>query len=228
MWREDMDQTKPETPYVRQLPLGPMKNFVYLVGAPRGRQAFVIDPAWDAQAIHSALLADGRELVGIFLTHHHHDHINAVPELLRALDLPVYVQKAELDFATEALKPFAGAVRAVGPGDRVELAGLEVECLHTPGHTPGAQCLLCRCGLFTGDTVFVNACGRCDFDGSDPLKMHDSLFNVLGRVEGATPLFPGHDYGDVKVSSLARERKWNSYFQLRDPAAFVKHRMTPR
>ena len=102
MWREDMDQTKPETPYVRQLPLGPMKNFVYLVGAPRGRQAFVIDPAWDAQAIHSALLADGRELVGIFLTHHHHDH------------LPVYVQKAELDFATEALKPFAGAVRAVG------------------------------------------------------------------------------------------------------------------
>ena len=73
----------------------------------------------------------------------------------------------------------------------------------------------------------MNACGRCDFEGSDPVKMHDSLFNVLGRLDGATVMYPGHDYGDVKVSSLARERKWNPYMQLKDQGAFVRRRMTP-
>lgn len=204
-----------------------MKNFVYLVGAPLGAEALVIDPAWDVPAILAAADADGRTLSGIFLTHHHHDHINGVPELLRARDLPVYVQRAELDFA-ESLRAFAEAVHPVSPGERLTVAGLEVECLHTPGHTPGAQCLHCGGGLFSGDTLFVNACGRCDFAGSDPLAMHDSLFHVLGRLEGSTVLYPGHDYGDVKVSSLARERERNPYFQLRDPADFVKHRMAPR
>jgi glyoxylase-like metal-dependent hydrolase (beta-lactamase superfamily II) len=223
----DMEWTKPETPYVRQLPLGPMKNFVYLVGAAGRDEAFVIDPAWDVPAILSTLEADGRKLTGIFLTHHHHDHINGVPDLLKVRDVPVYVQQAEVEFA-EALKPFAGAIRSVGKGECVMVAGVDVECLHTPGHTPGAQCLHCRAGLFTGDTLFVNACGRCDFAGSDPLAMHDSLFNVLAKLHGSTKMYPGHDYGDVKVSSLERERKWNPYFQLRDPAKFVKHRMTPR
>lgn len=222
-----MNQTKPETPYVRQLPLGPKKNFVYLSGASGGTQAFVVDPAWDVSAILAAVEADGRKLSGIFLTHHHDDHINGVPGLLQRVDVPVYVQQAEVDFA-EVLRPFASAIRAVSPGERVRVAGLEVECLHTPGHTPGAQCLSCGGGLFAGDTLFVNACGRCDFKGGDPQAMHHSLFDVLGRLSGATALYPGHDYGDVKVSSLARERERNPYFQLKERDAFVKYRMTPR
>ena len=222
-----MNQTKSETPYVRQLPLGPKKNFVYLSGSPGGTEAFVVDPAWDVNAILSAAEVDGRKLSGIFLTHHHDDHINGVPELLQRADLPVYVQKAEVDFA-EVLRPFASAIRAVGPGERVNVAGLEVECLHTPGHTPGAQCLSCGGGLFAGDTLFVNACGRCDFKGGDAVEMHRSLFDVLGKLGDATALYPGHDYGDVKVSSLGRERERNPYFQLREREAFVKYRMTPR
>ena len=144
-----MDQTKPETPYVRQLPLGPMKNFIYLVGAPGVPEAFVIDPAWDVPAIVAELKAANRRLAGIFLTHHHNDHVNGVPDLLKQFDVPVYVQRAEIDFA---FKGFEGALTAVTPGQRVKIAGLEVECVHTPGHTPGAQCLHCTLGLFTGDT----------------------------------------------------------------------------
>jgi glyoxylase-like metal-dependent hydrolase (beta-lactamase superfamily II) len=219
-----MTQTKPETPYVRQLPLGPMKNFIYLVGAPEGREAFVVDPAWDVPAILSAVESDGRKLSGIFLTHHHRDHINGVPGLLEKADLPVYVQRAEVEFA-EALKPFASAIRAVTPGERVKLAGLEVECLHTPGHTPGAQCLHCGGAVFSGDTLFVNACGRCDFAGSDAKAMYRSLFDVLGKLSGETVLYAGHDYGDVKVSSMARERERNPYYQSKDEADFVKRRL---
>lgn len=222
-----MSQTKPETATVRQLPLGPMKNFVYLVGAPGGREAFVVDPAWDVPAICAALEADGRALAGIFLTHHHHDHVNGVPGLLAWRDVPVYVQRAEYEFAA-ALRPFADAVRLVEPGERVRVAGVEVECLHTPGHTPGAQCLHCGGALLSGDTLFVNACGRCDFAGSDPRQMYRSLFEVLGRLGGQTVLYPGHHYGDVPVSSLGRERAQNPYLQAADEAAFVRRRMAPR
>jgi hydroxyacylglutathione hydrolase len=227
MKREDMGQTKPETAWVRQLPLGPMKNFVYLAGAPGGTEAFVIDPAWDVPAIMSAVEGEGRRLAGIFLTHHHHDHINGVPGLLEKFDLPIYVQRAEFEFA-EPLKPFTEAIKTVSPGEKVQLAGLEIECVHTPGHTPGAQCLHCAGQLFSGDTLFVNACGRCDFNGGDASAMYRSLFEVLGRLPGETVLFPGHDYGDVKVSSLSRERARNPYFQSKDEAEFVKRRMTPR
>ena len=166
--------------------------------------------------------ADGRRLAAIVLTHHHPDHVNGVPELLQAHNLPVYVQRAELDFA-ESLQAFAGAVRAVSPGERLKLAGVELECLHTPGHTPGGQCLHCDGAVFTGDTLFVNACGRCDLEGSDPAAMHDSLVRVLGRLAGATLVYPGHDYGDVKVSTLSRERAQNPYL-LVDRAAFVRRR----
>jgi glyoxylase-like metal-dependent hydrolase (beta-lactamase superfamily II) len=220
-----MTPTKSETVYVRQLALWPMKNFVYLVGAPAGDEAFVVDPAWDVPAILSALEEDGRRLAAIVLTHHHHDHVNGVPALLQARDVPVHVQRAELDFAASVFEGWRGAVRACDPGQRVQLAGLEVSCLHTPGHTPGAQCLHCGGAVFTGDTLFVNACGRCDFAGSDPRAMHRSLFEVLGALDDATTVFAGHDYGDVKVSSLAREKANNPYYQLRAVDDFVRWRM---
>lgn len=227
MKRENMSVTKPETAWVRQLPLGPKKNFVYLVGAPGGREAFVIDPAWDVPAIVAAAAAEQRELSAIVLTHHHDDHINGVPELLNGKHIPVYVQRAELDFA-DVLKPFERVARTVEPGERVRIAGLEVECLHTPGHTPGAQCLSCGGAVFTGDTLFVNACGRCDFRGGNPEQMFHSLHHTLGALDGETKVFPGHDYGDVQVSTMARERERNPYFQHKERDAFVKYRMTPR
>lgn len=205
-----------------------MKNFVYVFGAPHGDEAVVVDPAWDVPAIFSALEEAGRRLAGVFLTHHHHDHVNGVPDVLSRADVPVFVQRAERDFATDALSPFAGALRAVNPSQRVKVAGLELTCLHTPGHTPGSQCLHCGGALFSGDTLFVNACGRCDFEGSSAAQLHDSLFNVLGALDGSTALYAGHDYGDVKVSSLGRERERNPYLRLRDVSGFVRFRMRPR
>lgn len=223
-----MGQTKSETLYVRQLPLGPMKNFVYLVGAPGGREAFVIDPAWDVPAITRAAEEDGRTISAIVLTHHHHDHLNGVPELLQVRDVPVHVQQKECAFAPSVFADFREALRPTAPGARLTLAGLEVNCLHTPGHTPGAQCLACGGAVFTGDTLFVNACGRCDFEGSDPGAMFDSFFGVLGRLAPATTLYAGHDYGDVKVSSIGRELERNPYFQRPERADFIRYRMTPR
>lgn len=213
--------------FVRQLALGPMKNFVYLVGPADGREVAVVDPAWDVPAILSAVEAEGKDLVAAFLSHHHFDHINGVAPLLAARDVPVYAQAAEVDFA-DALAPFQGALKPVGPGDVVQVGSLPVTCIHTPGHTPGSQCLHCGGALVSGDTVFVNACGRCDLSGGNPEQMFDSLHRVLGGLPGSTRLYPGHDYGDVAVSSLERERANNPYFQLTALPDFLRHRMRPR
>jgi glyoxylase-like metal-dependent hydrolase (beta-lactamase superfamily II) len=204
-----------------------MKNFVYLLGAPGGAEAAVVDPAWDAAAILAAAAEAGRTLTAIFLSHHHGDHTNAVLPLLERLDLPVHAQAEEADFA-DLRKQFAGALRPVGPGEVVEVGGARVTCIHTPGHTPGSQCLLCEGHLLSGDTVFVDACGRCDLPGGDPAQMFDSLHRVLGALDGGTVVLPGHDYGEVPVSSLERERSHNPYFQLSQPGPFVAHRMRPR
>jgi glyoxylase-like metal-dependent hydrolase (beta-lactamase superfamily II) len=222
-----MNQTKAEGLYVRQLELGPMKNFVYLVGAPESAEVVVVDPAWDVNAIRQAAQADGKRITAAFLTHHHFDHLNGVPELLRTHDVPVYVQRAEVDFA-EAVQKLGSAVRPVAPGEVLTVGAAELTCVHTPGHTPGSQCLWTRQALVSGDTVFVNACGRCDLSGGDAGQMYDSLHRVLGVLPADTALYPGHDYGDVAVSSLGRERSHNPYFQLTRLEAFVAHRNRPR
>lgn len=222
-----MNVTKAEGLYVRQLELGPMKNFVYLVGAAESDEVVVVDPAWDVPAIRAAAETDERRIAAVFLTHHHFDHLNGVPELLRLCDVPVYAQRAELDVA-EAIQKFGSAVRPVAPGEVIEVGRAALTCVHTPGHTPGSQCLLTRGSLVSGDTVFVNACGRCDLSGGDARQMYDSLHRVLGALPAETALYPGHDYGDVRVSSLGRERTHNPYFQLTQLEAFVAHRNRPR
>jgi glyoxylase-like metal-dependent hydrolase (beta-lactamase superfamily II) len=204
-----------------------MSNFVYLVGPADGPEAAVIDPAWDVDAIIAAAERDGRRLESVFLSHHHHDHMNGLGALLARLDLPVYVQRSEADFATP-LRPFSQAVRPVGPGDVVQVGSMPVTCIHTPGHTPGSQCLLCAGSLVSGDTVFVDACGRCDLPGGDAGQMFDSLHRVLGALGDETRLYPGHDYGDVESSTLGRERQQNPYFKLRAVHDFVAYRLRPR
>jgi glyoxylase-like metal-dependent hydrolase (beta-lactamase superfamily II) len=213
--------------YVRQLTLGPMKNFVYLVGAEGAKEVCVIDPAWEVPAIFDAAAADGRHIAAAVVSHHHYDHLNGLPELLERVDVPVYAQKAEVDFAEE-LQHLGSAVRPVGPGEVVKVGPLQMQLIHTPGHTPGSQCVYCGGALLSGDTVFVNACGRCDLPGGDPEQMFDSLHRVLGGLPDDTRLYPGHDYGDVPVSSLRRERQQNPYFKLGVLEQFIGHRMRPR
>jgi glyoxylase-like metal-dependent hydrolase (beta-lactamase superfamily II) len=153
---------------------------------------------------------DGKQVVAAILTHSHHDHVNGLPELLAARDLPVYLQRAELAFSDD-LGEFKGALVAVGPGDEVKVGPLAITLIHTPGHTPGSQCLHCGGAVFTGDTLFVDHCGRGDLPGGDVHQLFHSLHRVLGALPGETSVYPGHDYGAVPVSSLARERAQNPY-----------------
>lgn len=214
------------SPYVRQLKLGPMENFVYLLGPAEGDEALVIDPAWDVDAILGAAAADGRRIVAGAVSHCHGDHTNGVPGLLERLDVPIYAQREELAFSSELSRM---GVEALGPGDELEVGSLRVKALHTPGHTPGSQCFYVEGdALVSGDTVFVNACGRCDLRGGNPEQLYRTITGTLMKLPEHTRLLPGHDYGDVPVSTLGRERAHNPYFQQHDLQSFVAYRMRPR
>ncbi len=213
--------------YVRQLTYGPMKNFIHLVGADTAREVAVIDPAWDVPALLDEVARDGKQLAAVVLTHSHDDHLNGVPQLLRSHDVPIYAQRTEIAF-NDRLQDFVGALKPVAPGDRVKVGPLELTFIHTPGHTPGSQCLSCGGALFSGDTLFVDHCGRCDFPGSDVGAMFGSLHKVLGALADETTLYPGHDYGALKVSTLERERRLNPYLLRKDLKSFSDYRLRPR
>ena len=200
--------------FLHQLQLGPMQNFVYLVGTEGQRDVVVVDPAWDVDAIEKTCVIHGKRLCGILLTHSHKDHTNGVGELLGRRDLPIYASRAEIEFSDD-FKTFGDALRPLGPGDPVPLGGVTAKVILTPRW------------LLKPETFSV-AVRRCDLRGGDPGQMYATLHQTLRKLPGATRLFPGHDYGDVPVSSLDREATRNPYLQLKDSASFVAYRMRPR
>ena len=211
--------------YVRQLKLGPMENFVYLLGAEGSPQTAIVDPAWDVPAALRAAREDGREVTHALLSHHHFDHVNGLPDLLAHGGIRVFAHRADISRLAPEVR---AEVTPLDAGDAVEVGPLRIAAMHTPGHTPGSTCWHTGDGLFAGDTVFVNACGRCDLAGGDPEQMFQSL-NRVASLPGEVRLYPGHDYGDVPVSSIAREREQNPYFQkLSSLTDFLAWRMRPR
>jgi glyoxylase-like metal-dependent hydrolase (beta-lactamase superfamily II) len=97
----------------------------------------------------------------------------------------------------------------------VRVGSVEVELIHTPGHTPGSQCFLVDGRLVAGDTLFLEGCGRTDFPGSDPLAMYESIHTRLARVPDDAILFPGHLYSAEPSQSMGETRRWNYVFRPR-------------
>ncbi|MDE2058920.1 MAG: MBL fold metallo-hydrolase [candidate division NC10 bacterium] len=217
------------TLYLKQIELGEMANYVYLIGSTRTKEAAVIDPAWEIDRIVELAQVDGMRLTHILVTHSHPDHvggklfglqIQGVAELLDRVDAKVVVHKAEAGHLT----PLAGSnIKRVDHGDTLNLGDVTVAIIHTPGHTPGSQCFLVQDRLVTGDTLFIGSCGRVDLPGSSPEQMYDSLTNRVMRLDDTTVVLPGHNYAAGRTSSsIGEERKKNRYVQCHSLAAFLR------
>lgn len=199
-----------------------MENFVYFIGDAKTREVLVVDPAWEVDTILKHAAEEDVKITGALITHHHYDHTNGIEDLLAARDIPIYIHKKDipyLEFDPPAnLKPTEG-------GERIKVGGVEVTLIHTPGHTPGSQCFHVQDNLVSGDTLFIGACGRCDFPGSSPEEMYKSLHNRLGKLPDQTLLFPGHNYADRPSSTMGKERQSNPYLMVDSLQNFLNFRM---
>jgi hydroxyacylglutathione hydrolase len=208
--------------YFRQVLVGPMQNFIYLLGSRTTRECLIVDPAWDTQALLDLAAEDDMRVIGSLVTHYHPDHVGGamgtfrvpggVAELLGRAGGHIHVNKHEAD----GLKKITGVsendlVRHEA-GDVIELGDVSIQLIHTPGHTPGSQCFLVRNRLVAGDTLFIDACGRVDLPGGDPAQMEESL-RTLAKLPDDVVLHPGHDYGSTPTATIAEQRKTNPYIR---------------
>ncbi|OGQ77746.1 MAG: hypothetical protein A3G40_10915 [Deltaproteobacteria bacterium RIFCSPLOWO2_12_FULL_57_22] len=220
--------------YFKQLEVGPMQNFIYLIGSMETRKAAVVDAAWDIERILSHAAGDGMEITHALVTHTHPDHVGSwlrdthiegVEELLAKTKARVVVHRAEAEFF-KSLSP-SDMVRAES-GDVIDVGGLGIKLIHTPGHTPGSQCFLLEAPsvsgparLIAGDTLFIGSCGRVDFPGGSAEQMYESLTQKLMRLPDDTLLFPGHNYAAKPESTIGEQKRTNPYLQFHSLDAFL-------
>ncbi len=207
--------------YLRQLEIGPMQNFVYLMGDWQTRECAVVDPAWDVEAILRQAREDGMTVRYALVTHSHYDHVNGLPELLEKTDAQAFIHEKEIEF----FKIPKGSIKAVSGGDTLDIGQVRIRFIHTPGHTPGSQCFHVENRLVSGDTLFINACGRCDLLGGDAEEMYRSLTQRLLKLDDATILLPGHNYDERPSSTMGDERRSNPYLKSTRLEDFLNLRM---
>jgi hydroxyacylglutathione hydrolase len=208
---------------LRQAQLGPMANFVYLIGDSQTHTAAVVDPAWDVDAILEYARKEGYEIDKILITHYHQDHlggsmmgqnIQGAADLVGKIKAKVYVNKVEAEGTKKVSGLSDSDLVLVEAGDVFKVGELPVKFLHTPGHTPGSQCFLVEGNLISGDTLFVGSCGRVDLPGSDPEAMYYSLNHTLKNLDDATVVYPGHAYSSDSSSTIEKEKRHNMYMRF--------------
>ena len=211
---------------VEQIQIGPMQNFVYVVGSRSTKEVALVDPAWDIDGLLEHLAKQDLKLSAALVTHYHPDHvggtfsgsqhaIQGLAELMAKNPVKVYANRKE----AEGLKKVTGLsdsdLAMVDSGDKLALGPVEIEFLHTPGHTPGSQCFRVKDALVSGDTLFIQGCGRVDLPGSDPDEMYRSL-RKLRSLPDETILLPGHNYSSVPNAHLGDVKAHNQYLQIQD------------
>ena len=210
--------------YLEQILVGPMENFIYLIGSKRTREVALIDPAWDVEGLLNHIHARDLKLSCVLVTHYHPDHvgggmgghsIEGLAELLEKESVKTFVNKHE----AEGLKKVTGLsdidMNEVDSGDHLKIGDNDIEFLHTPGHTPGSQCFKVNNNLVSGDTLFVQGCGRVDLPGSNSEDMFHSL-QKLSALPNETILYPGHNYSAEPYESMERVKEINTYLRIED------------
>jgi glyoxylase-like metal-dependent hydrolase (beta-lactamase superfamily II) len=220
--------------YFVQKQVGEMANLAYLIGSRSERKALLVDPAWNVEGLLDHAAQDDIEVIGALVTHYHQDHvggeifghaIEGLAKLLERHPVPIHVNKHEAPGLMKVTGVSESDLVIHAGGDRLELGAIDVCLIHTPGHTPGSQCFLVeekdRAGhLVSGDTLFLNGCGRVDLPGADPRAMYESL-ETLKRLPDTTTLFPGHLYSPEGHGSMGDQKRTNPYLRAASVEMFL-------
>jgi hydroxyacylglutathione hydrolase len=216
---------------IKQIELGPMQNYVYIIADKDERKAFVVDPAWDIKGLLAELDKEDLELAGALVTHYHPDHIGGdfaghhiegLSELLTERACRIYIHKAEAPYVQRQLGLTPADYVSVDGETTLEVGRIPVRMLHTPGHTPGSQCFLVGGHLVSGDTLFIGSCGRVDLPGSNPADLYYSLNQKLKRLPDETVLLPGHNYAPDRTSTIGREKDRNPFMRFESVEDYLR------
>jgi glyoxylase-like metal-dependent hydrolase (beta-lactamase superfamily II) len=202
-----------------------MVNFAYAIGDRSTGECVLVDPAYDVGDLVDAVEADGMRVVGALATHYHPDHVGGsmagfdiagVHELLELTSVPVHVHADEAPLVRKVTELTEADLVSHAGGDVVMVGDIPIELIHTPGHTPGSQCFMLDGALVSGDTLFLEGCGRTDLPGGDPVALYHSLTHTLSKVPDDSILFPGHMYSAAPAAAMGDTRRVNFVFRPRN------------
>lgn len=191
---------------IHKLTLGTYQTNCYIIHNDTSPTCCVIDPGYDADSVLDKLAQLGLGLEAILLTHGHFDHVGAVREIVSETGCRVYLCAEDLSMPPMLTNGPLYYTHTYAEGSVLNLAGLTISVLHTPGHTPGSVCLICEDAMFSGDTLFAGSCGRTDLPGGSRRDMMDSL-KRLSEMQTERRVLPGHG----EATTLAMEKKYNPY-----------------
>jgi hydroxyacylglutathione hydrolase len=203
--------------------VGPIQENAYIVSAsPDERRAIMVDPGEEPERLLQAARELGVEIEAILITHCHFDHIGAVAPVARATGAPVYCPVLErgvladiMSFTMPGFGPFESyeADHTVAGGEHLELAGLEIDVLFTPGHSPGHVTYALPGAVLSGDVLFEGSVGRVDLSGGDWSVLERSIASLVEGLPAQTTVYPGH----MGVTSLGAELASNPFLvELRE------------
>lgn len=198
----------------RQLFDGVSSTYSYLIASRHGGEALIIDPVLERVDRYIQLLNElDIRLIKAIDTHLHADHITGLPALReRTQCITVMGEQTKADVVS---------IR-VSDGDRVDIEGLSLDVLYTPGHTDDSYSYLMSDRVFTGDTLLIRGTGRTDFQNGDPRAQYDSIFGKLLKLPDETLVYPAHDYKGDTVSTIGEERAFNPRLQVKSVQEYVE------
>jgi glyoxylase-like metal-dependent hydrolase (beta-lactamase superfamily II) len=203
---------------VRDLTVGPVAENCYVIAAEDADRGLIVDPGEEPDRILAAVEDLGIEVEGILLTHCHFDHIGAVAPVARATGAPVWCPEIEVPLLTNIMAfvpPGLGPYESYEPentlagGEHLELAGLEIDVLFTPGHSPGhvTFSIADESALFSGDVLFQGSVGRVDLPGGHGPTLLESIRTLIESHPAETTVYPGH----MGMTTLGAERETNPF-----------------
>jgi len=205
---------------VRQYEVGSFEIFCYLVGDEKLGEGLFIDPADEVEMLLSEAEAYGIKIKYIVNTHSHIDHVMGNEEMVRLTRAQLMIHEEEApnlgrtpSYLLEMFRatPSPPADLLLREGDLIQVGQVQLQVLHTPGHSPGGICLTMDGMVFTGDTLFVGAVGRTDLPTSSWEDLERSVRVKLYSLPGETLVYPGHNYGSTPTSTIGHERLTNPF-----------------
>jgi glyoxylase-like metal-dependent hydrolase (beta-lactamase superfamily II) len=206
----------PPAPEVVQIEVGLLQNLCELLYCPTTREAAVVDPAFEVDRLLREAAARELRVTTVLVTHTHIDHVEGVAALVERTGAAVVVSPRE---AADVEAPPGTRFVDAADGRDLPIGRCGVRALDTPGHTVGGTCYLADGFVVTGDVLFVGGCGRSDFPGGDTAALYRSLQRLKALPE-ETRVYPGHDYGPTRTSSIGSELLTNPYLRCETFEAF--------